>query len=56
MARNGAGLAVSDRAPEEGADATVSMTADAFAHLLRGEIPPRGSGRRSAATPPRCPA
>ena len=41
-ARDGAGLAVSDRAPQEGADATVRMTAEAFSHLLRGEIPPRG--------------
>jgi hypothetical protein len=42
-ARDGAGLSVSTQAPPEGADATVSMTREAFGHLLRGEPVPRGS-------------
>ena len=45
-ARDGAGLDVSDRPPQEGADATVTMTAEAFALLLRGEAVP--SGQRPA--------
>ena len=42
-ARDGAGLAVSSQAPQEGAHATVSMTREAFGHLLRGEPVPRGT-------------
>jgi hypothetical protein len=41
-ARDGAGLAVSQQPPDEGVDATVTMTQDAFRLLLRGEQPPRG--------------
>jgi hypothetical protein len=41
-ARDGAGLAVSPRAPEDGAAATVSMTRGTFDRLLRGEPVPRG--------------
>ena len=42
-ARNGAGLAVSAKAPSQPPDATVSMTREAFELLLRGEPVPRGS-------------
>ena len=42
-ARDGAGLTVSAQAPPEGADATVSMSREAFGHLLKGEPVPRGS-------------
>ena len=39
---NGQGVRVSTRAPEEGADATVTMTPEGFGHLLRGEPTPPG--------------
>jgi hypothetical protein len=40
--RDGKPLTVERRAPAEPPDAVVSMTRDAFAHLLRGENPPSG--------------
>ena len=40
---NGSGIAIlDDAAPEAGADATVTMTPEGFAHLLRGEPTPPG--------------
>ena len=41
-ARDGAGLAASELPPEEGVDATVTMSAEAFRLLLRGESLRRG--------------
>ena len=41
-ARDGAGLAISERPPAEGVDAIVEMTSEAFRLLLRGEPLPRG--------------
>ncbi|MEO8690370.1 MAG: hypothetical protein ABI611_19400, partial [Solirubrobacteraceae bacterium] len=39
---NGRGMRVLSSPPEEGADATVTMTPEAFGHLLRGEPVPAG--------------
>jgi hypothetical protein len=39
---NGAGIRVRNTPPEQPADATVTMTPEAFAHLLRGEPVPPG--------------
>ena len=39
---NGRGLEVLTTPPEDGADATVTMTPEAFGHLLRGEPVPPG--------------
>jgi uncharacterized protein (DUF433 family) len=41
-ARDGAGLEVSEQPPDQGVDATVTMTREAFRVLLRGEQPPSG--------------
>jgi hypothetical protein len=40
--RDGKPITVERRAPARPPDAVVSMTRDAFSHLLRGENPPRG--------------
>ena len=39
---NGQGIRVQTTPPEEGADATVTMTPEGFGHLLRGEPAPPG--------------
>ena len=39
---NGRGMEILTSAPEGGADATVTMTREAFGHLLRGEPVPPG--------------
>ena len=39
---NGKGIRVQTTPPEEGADATVTMTAEGFGYLLRGEPAPAG--------------
>jgi hypothetical protein len=41
MIGNGRGIRVAAEAPDRPADATVTMSPEAFAHLLRGEpVPP----------------
>ena len=42
-ARDGAGMAVSASPPEEGVEATVSMTRETFGLMLRGEAVPCGA-------------
>jgi hypothetical protein len=41
-AGNGQGIRVDTTPPPDGADATVSLTPEAFSHLLRGEPAPPG--------------
>jgi hypothetical protein len=42
-ARDGAGMTVSATPPDEGVEATVSMTRETFGLMLRGEVVPSGA-------------